>query len=108
MKSHFVDHVFSLLSLVLEAPDYTKEFRKSPISSRVLVLLETWRRKHRVGARCFTDQLPFTATLPTGDLTLYSWDCVYILVVDLVFHDLYGQTICFYEKRNKVLPSGRR
>ena len=57
MKSYLVDHVFSLLSLVLEAPDYTKEFLKSPISSRVLVLLETWRRNHRVGARCFTNPL---------------------------------------------------
>ena len=86
MKSYFADHVFSLLSLVLEAPDYTKEFRKSPISSRVLELLETWRRNHRVGARCFTDPLPFTVILPTGYLTSCSWDTIYILAVNLRFH----------------------
>ena len=65
MKSYFVDHVFSLLSLVLEAPDYTKEFRKSPISSRVLVLLETWRRNHWVGTRSLTDLQPFCTILRT-------------------------------------------
>ena len=95
MKFYSVDHLFSLLSLVLEAPDYTKEFRESPIGSRVLVLLETWRRNHRVGARSFTDPLPFTAILPMGYLTLYSWDCVYSSVADLGFHEQHGQTICF-------------